>query len=307
VTVSQNYKTIGRKQVAKPKSRGYKPGFMSSVKFASADFKQRWLIQEILVADQPAVIGGAPKSLKTGLAIDMAISLGTGTPFLGKFAVPCGVPVAFISGESGAATIQNAARRISAARDVTLDDCEIFWSFRLPRLGSARDISALVAEIRKHKIKVVFIDPLYLCLSLGGGPVASSNLYDVGPRLLKACRRILRAGATPILIHHSRKESKSQSGPQKMDLQDLSFAGIAEFARQWILLARLQPFDPAHGKHQLSMNVGGSAGHSGLWQVNVTEGQLKKDFTGRKWKVSVNAMNSDEDDATSATKMSRAK
>ena len=41
------------------------------------------------------------------------------------------------------------------------------------------------------------------------------------------------------------------------------------------------------GFHQVRMSVGGSAGHSGEWNVDVSEGVLGNDFQGRKWDVGI--------------------
>src|SRR5262249_34682913 len=136
----------------------------------------------------------------------------------------------------------------------------------------------------------VIIDPLYLCLLAGNveGRQAS-NLYDMGPLLLGIAQTCLDAGATPILVHHARKQNQAIRGREgePLDLEDLAYSGVAEFARQWLLVARREEFDPEVGEHELWLSVGGSAGHAGLYGLDVREGVLDDAFGGRQWQVIV--------------------
>ena len=64
-------------------------------------------------------------------------------------------------------------------------------------------------------------------------------------------------------------------------------SGVAEWARQWVLLQRRAAYQ-GDGRHLLWMRCGGSAGHGSLWGVAVEEGELDPDtFTGRTWDVIV--------------------
>jgi hypothetical protein len=49
----------------------------------TGEFDLEYLIDRVLVSGQPCIIGGAKKSLKTSILIDLAISLATGHKFLG--------------------------------------------------------------------------------------------------------------------------------------------------------------------------------------------------------------------------------
>ena len=77
-----------------------------------------------------------------------------------------------------------------------------------------------------------------------------------------------------------------------LDLDDLSQAGFAESARQWLLLSRRSEFVDECGHHELWMRTGGSAGHSSAWSIDIQEGTLSNHMLGQKWEVKVRSCKS---------------
>lgn len=262
-------------------------GILGSSEFHRQTYPRHWLIKGIAVAGQPGIIGGPKKALKTTQMVDLTISLGTATRFLGEFEVPQARKVLFLSGESGDTTIQETMRRVCVAKGLDPDELEgqVFWGFTLPQLSNSEHLEALARFIREHSIEVVIVDPLYLCLLSGNSRLDPANLFDVGPLLKTVADVCLEAGATPFLVHHLRKNRENPHGPP--ELEDLAFAGVQEFARQWILIGRRETYEPGTGLHKLWLNVGGSAGHSGTWAVDVAEGVVDDEFQGRTWEVTI--------------------
>ena len=264
---------------------------ISAKDFAAHDYRPNWLVNRMLVAGQPAICGGRSKAMKTSNMVDLAVSIGTGTPFLGHF--ECSrQTVAILSGESGAFTIQETAHRVARARGVDLADADVFFGFRLPQITRLSDVEATIAMMNETGSKVLIVDPAYLCV-LGGDTAGrqATNVFDMGPFLLRLSELGEKTGSTVIMCHHCRK-GPGMTGDRydPPDLEELSMAGFAEWARQWILIGRREAFEAGSGLHKLWLNVGGSVGFSGTWSVDIDEGVLADDFTGRKWDVTVGTM-----------------
>ena len=248
---------------------------------ANENFRLRYLIDDLWVADHAGFFSGGMKDLKTTVAVNAGISLATATPFLERFHVPQPCRVLMASGESGIATLQEIALRICAAKGVCLPDIDnLFWTDWLPMLTSAKHLERLEQTIQDTGCEVLILDPVYLMM-----PGAdASNLMIQGERLRPLSELCQRHRVTPILLHHTRKRGKGDRSYEPPELSDLAWAGFGEFARQWLLLGRREPYQPGSGEHRLWLSAGGSAGHGGLWAIDVDEGPSGQP---RHWKVSL--------------------
>lgn len=258
---------------------------MTSAELDAADLRTDYLVEDVLARGQPFIVAASKKMLKTNISIDLTLSLASQAKFLNEFYVAKPVRVALMSGESGDAVIQETARRIAHAKPWhNLHDYEnAVWSFDLPRLGQPQTKKDLTTFIRDHALDVLIVDPAYLALDIGDD---AGNLFSVGKKLAELTDIMHETGCSIGIVHHNKKNS---GGDQYAvpELEQIAWSGFQEWARQWILLGRREAYDPeAAGSHKLWLSVGGSAGHSGLWALDIEEGS-RKDQGGRRWAVSV--------------------
>ena len=234
--------------------------FIDSATFIQRDCRVRWAIPRLLALGQPAVFGGPHKSLKTSILIDMAVAMAAPAKALGFFTAPAApLRVGVLSGESGEAALQNTFRRVAKARGVDPSAVSIFWGFRLPSLADPAHLDALADRVQELKLDVAMVDPLYLSLMAGlkGAEFDAKNLFDVGPLLATFAQRMLSVGVTPVLCHHLKQTRENHFA--EPDLGDLTYAGIREYARQWILVGRRSRYEH-DGLHRLHLVAGGRSG-----------------------------------------------
>ena len=271
---SPNDPSSGREPVFKP---------ITAAELDAGDYKLNYLITGLLVEHQNMMIGGQFKTMKTSFALDAGISLASASKFLNQFDVPEKRRTMILTAESGLATIQESCRRICRARDIALKDIEgLSFCDRVPRLENPTHTSELKEIIEGEGIQVLIADPAYLMLDGD----SAGNVFSMGEQLGTFATLARETAATPVLLHHAKKNTLNAVEYQPLELADLAWAGFAEFARQWLLLSRRERYAEGTGEHRLWMSVGGSAGHNGCWGVDVSEGH-PDDEGGRRWDVSI--------------------
>src|SRR5262249_3946790 len=159
-------------------------------------------------------------------------------------------------------------------KGIELKDAGVFWGFKLPQMSNAQHLEALGRFVRQEGIQVIVVDPLYLCLLAGAGAagLSGANVYPTGPLFAAVAEAALPRACRPALVHHFKT---TRAAPYaEPSLEDLAYSGVKEFARQWILFGRREAYDAETGLHKLWLVTGGSAGHGGVWAVDVHEGRL---------------------------------
>ncbi len=164
---------------------------------------QRWLIEQLWGASAVGVIGGAPKCSKTWLALDMSLSVATGTACLGRYEVPQPGPVLIYLAEDSLAIVKERAEGIARHRGLDLDSIPIHV-ITAPVLQLDREPhrSQLLETARQLRPRLLLLDPL---VRLHG--IDENHAGEVA-QLLAYFRSLQRElDLSVVLVHHTRKNA----------------------------------------------------------------------------------------------------
>ena len=257
----------------------------SAAQLDSTTFDIDFAIRDLLFVGEPCVVGAPEKNLKTTLMLAAGVSLKLADKFLGQFQVDRPRGFLMFSGESGLRTIQETARRICRQAGCELSELDGFnISSDLPQLDNDTDILEFEAIVADYAPDVVAVDPMMLCL--GDVDEKAANMFSMGKLLRKLNDACQKNNATLMFAHHTSGVHPYGATPK---LSWLAFSGFKQFVRQWWLLNRMEEYEPGSGIHRLKFVAGGSAGHNGLWIVEVDEGS-RNDPGGRRWDVTVKSI-----------------
>ena len=169
----------------------------------SEENAQRWLVEQLWGNSSVGVIGGAPKCSKTWLGLDLALSVATGTPCLGRFTVPQPGPVLIYLAEDALAVVRERVECMARHRGLELACVDIHVitapSLRLDREPHRKQ---LLETARLLRPRLLLLDPF---VRLHG--VDENNAREVAELL--AYFRLLqrRLDLSVMLVHHTRKNA----------------------------------------------------------------------------------------------------
>jgi hypothetical protein len=168
---------------------------------ATCPEERRWLIEELWAAEAVGIVGGEPKCCKSFLALDMAVSVASGTPCLRRFRVPQRGPVLLFAAEDALHVVRRRLDGIAGAAGVVLSEIDIHViTAPTVRLDIDADRRRLAETVRALRPRLLVLDPFVRLHRVDENVSA-----EVAP-LLAYLRELQRGlGVAVVVVHHARK------------------------------------------------------------------------------------------------------
>jgi hypothetical protein len=172
------------------------------------DPAHRWLIEPLWIHAGVGTIGGLPKSCKSWLGLDMAVSVASGTPCLDTFPVRDPGGVLLYMAEDAGSLVKARLRGLCHHRGLDLNSLPIdVITAPVVRLDLPEDQQRLQETVCRRAPRLLLLDPfvrLHQVNENAAGEVAAILGY------LRALQRAYNVALT--VTHHSRKNGSSTGG-----------------------------------------------------------------------------------------------
>ena len=189
-----------------------------------------WLIQDLWGQGAVGIIGGAPKCCKSWLGLDMALSVVSATPCLGRFGIATPGPALVFLAEDSLPAVRARLDGLCAHRHLDIQGLDLYV-ITAPslRLDQGPDRQLLEAMLARLNPRIVLLDPLVRLHRLDENSAAEIS------QLLGFLRELQRAhNSAIVLVHHASKKHRAQPGQALRGSSDLHAFGDsnAYLARQ---------------------------------------------------------------------------
>jgi RecA-family ATPase len=160
-----------------------------------------WLVEGLWEEEGVGILGGAPKSCKSWLALDVAFSVATGTSALGKYEVRVPGPVLIFAAEDQPQRVRSRLEGFAACRGQDLERIPLHLIVESAlRLDTERDQSRLAETVGRYRPRLLVLDPFVRLHRI------DENSAQEVSRLLAYLRELQREHHVAIfVVHHSRK------------------------------------------------------------------------------------------------------
>lgn len=172
--------------------------------------ERRWLIESLWSAEAVGIVGGEPKCCKSFLALDMAVSVASGTACLRRFAVPNPGRVLLYAAEDALHVVRKRLEGICGAAGLSLDDLDLqVITASSLRLDLAADRDSLLETVAHLQPRLLVLDP-FVRLHRS---IDENHSGEVAPLLayLRELQRLHKLAV--VLVHHAKKgAAKARAG-----------------------------------------------------------------------------------------------
>jgi len=163
----------------------------------------RWLIEELWGASAVGIIGGNPKTCKSWLALEMAVSISTGSKCLGRYQARERGAVLLYLAEDALPVIRARVESIAKHHGAELEALDLYFittaSMRLDLPGDQERLRKTIQTLRP---KLVVLDPLVRLHRL------DENSANEVSGLLSYLRDLQREHQVALaVVHHTRKNT----------------------------------------------------------------------------------------------------
>lgn len=172
----------------------------------------QWLIEGLWTDQAVGILGGEPKCCKSFLALDLAVSVASGTACLRRFAVHRTGTVLLFPAEDSLPVVRQRLEGICAAAQVSLAGCpiEVITAPAL-RLDLPADRQRLTDTVQALRPVLLILDPLIRLHRL------DENDASQIASLLSFLRELQRQYQLAVLVvHHARKDSHASRPGQSL-------------------------------------------------------------------------------------------
>lgn len=174
--------------------------------------EHRWLVEALWAEQGVGFIGGSPKSLKSWVGLDLAVSVASATPCLGQFRVRRSGPALVYLAEDRLDVVRERLESLAAARGLPFCKLDVLViTTPALRLDLAEHGRRLEITLEAYKPRLLVLDP-FVRLHRG-----DENSAQEIAAILASLRELQRRFHLAIaIVHHTRKNANARQMGQAL-------------------------------------------------------------------------------------------
>lgn len=181
------------------------------------DPNKLWMVEDLWQREGVGILGGPAKSAKTWLALDIAVSVASGTDVLDTFEVKDPGGVLYVSAEGGQAHIKRRLASLCVHRGLLLSDLRLDIIPHAVRIDTPEGIHRLDASVARKGPKLLILDPLIRLHR-----VDENSAAHVSALLSSLTELQQKYALSVIVVHHMGKRGSQSGEPSGLDFRGSS-------------------------------------------------------------------------------------